>query len=414
MRDLIISGLEQPADLERLYRSNRSEFRKNFSVIAVEFGDRPIVQFWKERLHYSTPKVSFGSKKELKFVLIAAVIAGLLAKLPVIAGIDEDFFYPRNIAFLVFPFMTLFFAVRNALSNTRIALIIGFSALSLSYINLLPGDLQSDSLVLACIHLPLLLWFVLGISFAGKDLNDTQKRLDFLSFNGDLLIMCAMLVIAGIILTGMTLGLFELIGINIAEFYFENLVVFFLPAVPLVATHLVQTNPGLVNKVAPVIARIFSPAVLVMLLIYLFAIFYSGKDPYTDRDFLILFNILLIGVMALIFFSIAEGHKEDRLGSNKYVLLPLSIVTILVNTIALTAIIFRISEWGFTPNRLAVLGANILILLHLFIVTLSLFRSVSNRMRIADLGRVIVRYLPVYLVWIVVVVFLFPLIFGFD
>jgi hypothetical protein len=44
-----------------------------------------------------------------------------------------------------------------------------------------------------------------------------------------------------------------------------------LAAVPLVATFLTQTNPQLVSKVSPVIARIFSPIVLVMLVIYLFA-----------------------------------------------------------------------------------------------------------------------------------------------
>ncbi|SDL55369.1 protein of unknown function [Salinimicrobium catena] len=411
MRDQIIAGLDSPAELERLYRKNKAEFRQHFEAVYGEYRDRPIMHFWQERLHYAAPEITWGSKKDLKFVILAAVIAGLLAKLPAITGIAEEFFYPRNIGFLTFPFLILFFALRNNLSKVKIAILTGITAASLLYINLLPGDLQSDTLVLACIHLPLLLWGALGISFTGNDLRDYRKRLDFLSFNGDLLVMCAMLVLAGIMLTGVTLGLFGLIGLQIAEFYFQNVVIFSLPAVPILATLLVQTNPGLVNKVSPVIAKIFSPVVLVMLLIYLGAIVYSGKEPYTDRDFLILFNLLLIGVMALIFFSVA---KEDRLGPTKYILFPLSLVTILVNGIALSAIIYRIAEWGFTPNRLAVLGGNILILVHLFMVSSSIFKSLRDKNHSVEVGRSIVRYLPVYFVWIIIVVYLFPFIFGFK
>ncbi len=414
MRDSIIASLDSPQELERLYRKNKTEFKQTFNSLYKEFEDKPIIQFWYERLHYDSREISWGSRKELKFVFIASIIAGILAKLPDIFGIDEDFFYPRNIAFLVFPFLSVFYAWQNKLSLRKNLIIGVISLVSLIYINLLPNDQQSDTLILACLHLPLLLWVVLGISYTGNSIQNYKKRLEFLSFNGELLVMCAMLVLAGIILTGVTIGLFELIGLQIVDFYFRYLVVFALPAVPILANHLVKTNPGLVNKVSPVIAKIFSPLVLLMLVIYLVAIIYSGKDPYTDRDFLILFNILLIGVMALIFFSVAEGWKEDGLGSNKYVLMPLSLITIIVNGVALSAIIFRISEWGLTPNRLAVLGGNVLILIHLLLVAFSIFKSTMKKQRIAEVGKAIVIYLPVYFIWTIVVVFLFPLIFNFQ
>ncbi|MCB7481020.1 hypothetical protein [Christiangramia sediminis] len=414
MRDAIISGLDNPSELEQLYRKNKAEFKENFNSVYTDYQEKPIVKFWYERLNYEATDISWGSTKELKFLFIAAIIAGFLAKLPDILTIEEDFFYPRNIGFLVFPFLTFFFAWRNKLSKNKILIIAGISLVSLLYINLLPNEPDSDTLILACIHLPLLLWVVLGIAFTSSGIKNYKKRLEFLSFNGELLVMSAMLVIAGIILTGITVGLFELIGLSIVEFYSRYIIIFVLPSVPLLACFLVQTNPGMVNKVSPVIAKIFSPIVLVTLVIYLGAIIASGKDPYTDRDFLILFNIVLLGVMALIFFSVTEGWKEDRLGSNKYILLPLALVTIIVNLIALSAIIFRISEWGFTPNRLAVLGGNILILLHLLLVTFQLFRCSLKKLNISEVGRSIVTYLPVYFIWVIVVIFMFPLIFGFK
>jgi hypothetical protein len=181
-----------------------------------------------------------------------------------------------------------------------------------------------------------------------------------------------------------------------------------------VATHLTQTNPQLVNKVSPVIAKIFSPLVLVMLVVYLGAIIFSGKDPYNDREFLLLFNLLLIGVMALIFFSVAESSANKNATSGTWVLLLLAVVTVVVNGIALSAITFRISEGGITPNRLAVLGGNVLILIHLLIVTVMLYKTVTRKAAITEVGRSIVLYLPVYFIWTVVVVFLFPVLFGFK
>ncbi|WP_460924128.1 hypothetical protein [Pontibacter brevis] len=149
-------------------------------------------------------------------------------------------------------------------------------------------------------------------------------------------------------------------------------------------------------------------------MIYLGAIIFSGKDPYNDREFLLLFNLLLIGVMALIFFSVAEGSAKEKHHAGTWVLLLLSVVTVLVNGIALSAISFRISEWGITPNRVAVLGGNILMLVHLLIVTVMLFKASRKKAAITGVGRSIVLYIPVYFVWAAVVVFLFPLLFGFK
>jgi len=268
-------------------------------------------------------------------------------------------------------------------------------------------------LILSCIHLPLLLWSVLGFSFVGER-NNMEKRLNYLSYNGDLIVMTTLIVIAGGILSGATIGLFSLIGFNIEKFYFENVVIFGLPAAPILGTYLTQTNPQLVGKVSPVIAKIFSPLVLVMLVIYLIAIVYSGKDPYNDREFLMIFNGLLIGVMAIIFFSIAESARKGKNPAEIWVLLLLSVITIVVNGIALSAILFRISEWGITPNRVAVLGGNVLILIHLLLVTVQLFRALSPKGNIAGVGRAISVYLPVYIVWTMIVTFLFPFLFGFK
>ena len=88
--------------------------------------------------------------------------------------------------------------------------------------------------------------------------------------------------------------------------------------------------------------------------------------------------------------------------------------TIIVNLVALSAIVFRISEWGFTPNRTALLGANVLILINQLLVTVQLFKVLFREGSVSGIGKTIAAYLPVYFVWVVVVGFLFPLIFWFK
>ncbi|HEX6332678.1 MAG TPA: hypothetical protein VFZ78_00550 [Flavisolibacter sp.] len=412
MKEEIRIHISDARQLEKLYRSDRVLFKQAFSTLYPELRGNSLAEFWNERLHYESDDISWGSGKELLFVIGAAIFAGFIAKLPAFIPVSEEFFYPRNIGFIIFPVLSAYFAWKNQLSAGKITFIAGAMLAGLLFINSLPDNRESDTLVLSCIHLLLFLWSVLGFAYTGTAKNIDDRRLGYLKYNGDLVVMTTLIVIAGAILTGITIGLFSLIGLRIEEFIMENVVVFLLPAAPIFGTYLTQSNPQLVGKVSPVIARIFSPLVLVMLVIYLVAMAYAGRDPYTDREFLVIFNALLIGVMAIIFFSLA-GASQTRTRAEVWVLLLLSVVTIIVNGIALSAIVFRISEWGATPNRIAVLGGNVLILVNLLIVAVQLFRVVSKKTDSTAAGNAIAAYLPVYFAWTAVVTFLFPFIFGF-
>lgn len=413
MKEEIISHLNDPKQLEKMYRSNKVAFKRDFSIVYPELRGNTVADLWNERLNYEADEINWGSRRELIFVIIAALLAGVVAKLPAILSINEKFFYPRNIGFIVAPALLAYFAWKNKLSTGKVLLIAGVALSSLIFINALPDVKRSDTLMLSCIHLVLVLWALLGFTYVGEARNNEIKRLAYLKYNGDLVVMTALICIAGGIMTGITIGLFSLIGFNIEKFYFENIVLFAAPAAPILGTYLTQSNPQLVGKVSPVIAKIFSPLVLVMLVVYLCAVIYSGKNPYSDRDFLLVFNALLIGVMAIIFFSVAETTKTKSMAET-WILLLLSIVTIIVNGIALSAIVFRISEWGITPNRAAVLGSNILVLLNLLLVTTQLFKVVTSKADINGVGKIIARYLPVYCVWVAIVAFIFPFLFGFK
>ncbi len=418
MKNEILTNLDNPSALEALYRSNKSSFRREFAGLRSELEATQLVDFWHERLNYPPQKNFSVDWAEIIVVTIAVLLAGTVARLPEIFPINPIEFYIKHIGFLVFPFLTAYFIWRNKIPGTTVLLIVGLMAGALLFINLLPALYQNDAtaydtFALSCLYLPLFLWATTGFAFAGGETSGFKKRLGYLSYNGDLAIMSLLLLIAGSILTLFTIGLFAMIGIDIAEFYFRYIVVFSLTAVPIVGTALTQNIPELVQKVSPVIARIFSPMVLITLLAYLGAIVFLGKDPYNDREFLLIFNILLIGVLALIFFSIAERTKTSANRYEVMVLFLLSAVTILVNGVALSAIVFRISEWGFTPNRSAVLGTNLLIFVNLLLVTARLLKVLTRDADLTEVGRSIAAFLPVYWGWTALVTFGFPFVFWY-
>ncbi|MDA0315491.1 MAG: hypothetical protein O2829_10595 [Bacteroidetes bacterium] len=413
MNEQILSLLDQPAELEKLYRKNKTAFTRSFTELYPTLKGNPLAEAWYERLYFESEGIQWGSKGDWQFIGLAALLAGTLAKFPALFDIKDEFFYSRNLGFVVFPFLCAYFIRKNKLHISALIFPIVSILLAALYINLLPSQDGSDTVVLACIHLPLFLWGMLGLVFSGSDTKNLSKRLAYLQYNGETVIVGGILILAGGILSGITIGLFDLIGLDITKVYFEYIAVYGLAAAPLLATLITQSNPELVNKVPSIVAKIFSPMVLIMLFSYLVAFAYAGKDPYSDRDFLLLFNLLLLGVMALIFFSVVESVGEKKVSLMTWVLVSLSLITLVVNGIALSAIAFRISEWGITPNRLAVLGVNLVMLVHLVMVSRQLIQTIRGKSKLEEVDLTLVRYLPIYLLWTAIVVFLFPMLFGF-
>jgi hypothetical protein len=245
-------------------------------------------------------------------------------------------------------------------------------------------------------------------------LKKVVERVGFLRFNGDLVVMGAVMVLSSALFTVITIGLYELIDIDIKDFYVDYVVTWGLPAIPIIATVLVINNPSLVGRVSPIIAKIFTPFIFVSLAIFLGAVISTGKDPYNDREFLVVFNGLLIGVMAIILFSLSEVTKGKNNKIQLLFLVGLSLLTIIDNGIALSAIVFRLAEYGVSPNRMAVLGSNILMLTHLSMIAYQLIKILNKDAELIDVEKTIGKFLPLYAAWTVIVVFLFPVLFGYK
>lgn len=407
MKTQILENINNPEELEKLFRGNKALFQQSFNEIYPQIGENQHAAVWNARLNYVEPEPALKLNRGLVVVIISAIVAIIIAKLPEILNIEEDIFYPRNISFVVIPALTAWFAYQRKTSSSKLIIILAVLLIAAIYINLIPGNDNSDGFILASIHLPLLLWFVLGYCFVSDEPGSLHRRMGFLQYNGELVIMTGLLLITGGILIALSLGMFDLINVNAEDFYVKYVIISGLAVAPVIANWLVQNNPNLVNKVSPAIAKIFTPLVLLTLITYLAGIVITGKNPYQDREFLLLFNIMLIAVLAIIVFSVAEiGRTGGK--AFLYMLSMLAILAIIINGIALSAIIFRISEWGFTPNRTAVLGGNIIMLIHLLLVTTRLLQVLFKGSSVTKIEKTLTAYLPVYAIWAAMVVIVFP------
>jgi hypothetical protein len=420
MIEKIKQNINNPAELERLYRTDRKSFESDFEKISsAESDNSALVNFWRIRLDFE--KVSGRMKKssfsDISILVSICLFLGILIKIPALFNINlTDFiFYEKNAGIIVFAGLTIYTICVNRISELR-SLITAFIAflIPVLYINLIPSSPAGNSVSLAYIHLPLLMWCIYGFVFTGFNPTDKIKRIEYIRYNGDIAILSALILISGGILTGVTIGLFQAIGISIEKIYFEYVVVVGLVSVPLVATYIIRNFPSLTNKIAPLIANIFSPLVLLTLIIYLAAMAFSGKDPYSDREFLLIFNLMLAGVMGIIVFSVSGTSVHRKQKFSEMILFILSIVTLIIDLIALSAIFYRLGEFGVTPNRLAIMGSNILILGNLVLIMIDLYKINFKKSAIEKVELTIAKYLPVYLLWTIFVVFGFPFIFGFK
>lgn len=417
MKEKIKENINNPEELEKLFRDDRKSFESGFEKVNSEIENSELARFWKIRLDYE--KALSKTKKllwsDVLIMIAACLISGFLIKIPTLFNVNlhNFLFYEKNAGTIVFLGLSIYTIWTDRIfEQKKLILTILTFLIPIIYINLLPSNKNSDSINLAYIHLVLLMWCTYGLVYIGFDLKDKSKRIEYIRHNGDLAIMGALILIAGGILTGITIGLFNAINIHIEKFYMDNVVIVGLVSAPIVTKYIIDNYITLTNKIAPIIANIFSPLVLITLIIYLIAIIVSGKDPYNDRDFLLIFNIMLLGVMGIVVFSISETSIKSKQKLNEMLLFILSIITLIIDLIALSAIFYRLGEYGITPNRLAVLGSNILIFFNLVLIMIDLYKVNFKKAEIEEVGLTISKYIPVYIIWILIVIFGFPLFFG--
>jgi hypothetical protein len=237
--------------------------------------------------------------------------------------------------------------------------------------------------------------------------------MDFVRFTGEWFIYYTLIALGGGVLVGLTYGVFEAIHIDIESLIQEWLVPCGAAGAVIVAAWPVERKQNVIENMAPVLTTIFAPLFAAMLLASLVAIVWTGNTVDVDRDVLILFDFLLVLVLGLLLYAISARDQESPPAAMDTVRLILVVSALIMDVLALAAIVARISEWGFSANKTAALGLNVILLVNLAWSAWLFSGFIRRRQPFADLEHWQTTYIPVYGLWAAFVVIAFPPIFGF-
>jgi hypothetical protein len=181
----------------------------------------------------------------------------------------------------------------------------------------------------------------------------------------------------------------------------------------LVGSWLVESKQNVIENMAPVLTRLFSPLFAAVLVTFLGTLLWTGRGVGIERELLIVFDLLLVVVLGLLLYSLSARDPRAAPGAFDVVQVVLVVSALLADAIALWAIAGRVSEFGFSPNRVAALGENVILLVNLAWSAVLYIRALRGRGSLASLERWQTDYLWVYAVWAAIVVIVFPPVFGY-
>ncbi|CCH31789.1 permease prefix domain 1-containing protein [Actinosynnema sp. NPDC047251] len=387
--------------------------------LSREFAREHSERLWKQLVltgDTDSPAAASRSRRDLVAMVACAVGAAVSVKVPELFGVDledDPAFYAPNIGLFALPWLAAFLAWRRRAARPVIGVLLALFALGAVAANAYPLAEDSQSLVLSAIHLPIALWFVVGLAYVSDDLRSPRRRMDFVRFTGEWFVYYVLIALGGGVLVLFTTGTFKAIGISSETLVGQWLVPCGGVAAAVVAGWLVEAKQSVVENIAPVLTRLFTPLFTAVLLGFLVTFAFAGGGIDVEREALIMFDLLLVVVLGLLLYSISA---RDPLGPPVLfdkLQLALVVSALAIDVLVLLEVLGRISEYGTTPNKAAALGENVLLLANLVWSAWLLFRLVRGRAPFAALERWQISYLPVFAGWAWVVVLVFPPVFGY-
>ncbi len=357
--------------------------------------------------------------RETLVVIGLALAAALAIKLPALFGVDlghvdGERFYLRNASLFVLPLLTGYFAWKRRLNPiTCVWLALAFAAAGL-LANIYPFATSGNTEALTALHLPIALWLAVGVAYIGGHWLAGGNRMDFVRFSGELFIYYVLIALGGVVLTAFTMMMFAAIGMHAETVAQDWLVPCGAAGAVIIGSWLVEAKQSVIENMAPVLTRLFTPLFTLVLLVFLATMAWTGSPIDVKREVLIAFDLLLVLVVGLVVYAISARDPQAPPGFFDGLQLLLVVAALVVDATALAAIAARIGEFGFTPNRVAALGENLILLVNLAGSAWLYARFLRHRGSLAALERWQVAFLPVYSVWAAFVVIGFPPLFDYQ
>ncbi len=386
----------------------------NLDAVSREFAREHSDRLWKQLVLVPEDADNAATPwREVAVVLAFAVGAGIAVKSGLYL-LDGGAAQVRNLGLLVFPFLAGYFVWTRRLSPRVAAmLLIPFAALAI-VVNAYPFASGGSTELLAILHAPVVLWLLAGVAYAGGRWRSGSKRMDFVRFTGELGIYYTLLALGGAVLVGLTFAALQVAGVDLEPVLAEWILPFAMPGALIIAAWLVEAKQNVVENIAPVLTRVFTPLTIVMLLTLLGVFTAAGGLVDVNRDLLILMDAILVLVLCLLLYSLSARDPLTPPGLPDALQLVLVVAALAVDAVMLTAMLSRIAEFGSSPNKIAALGLNLLLLVHLAVAGWLNAGFLRRRRPFTALERWQTRYLTVYGAWAAIVVVAFPPMFGFS
>jgi hypothetical protein len=383
--------------------------------LSREFAREHSGRLWKQlilRDDDEPARASSGWFETLVFAVAAAVVVQV-ARLAAHFPEEEPTWLARNGSIFVLPFLAGYFARRRQLDTRRWMLTAAPFVLAPLVVNLYPYRGDSATEVLVALHLPVVLWFAVAYPYMGGTVRSHERRMDFVRFTGEWFIYYVLIALGGAVLTALTALILEPTGIDV-----EWLPQWVLPSgaagAVIVAAWLVEWKQRVVENMAPVLTMLFTPLFAVMLAAAAIVYAVTGLGGAFDRELLSVFDALLLVVLALVLYGLSARDPSTSPDWMDRIQLVAVVSALVLDVMVLGAMIARIGELGFTPNRTAALGLNLVLLVNLAGAALLAARFLTRRSSLHRLERWQTTYLPVFALWASTVVVILPPLFAFT
>ena len=345
----------------------------SLDALSREFAHAHSERLWKQLVMApdTADEPANTSYTEPLVVLGLAIAAALAVKVPALFGhpINPDdelpLFYARNASLFAFPLLTIYFVWKRRSSvASGFWLALPFAAAAV-FANVFSFPKGSNTEMLTVLHLPIALWLAVGFAYVRSRWFADDGRMNFVRFSGELAIYYVLIALGGVVFIGFTVMLFAAIGMKADWFIGGWLVPCGAAGAVIVGSWLVEAKQSVIENMAPVLTRLFTPLVTLLLLAFLATMAWTGSPIDVKREVLIGFDLLLALIVGLVLYAASARDPQAPPDFFDGLQLLLVVSALVADGVALVAIAARISEFGFTPNRVAALGENLILLVNL-------------------------------------------------
>lgn len=398
----------------------------NLDALARELARERYQRLWKQLVLSAdtagagTPGIGVPPSRQVMLMVACSLAAAVAIKAPAPFGasfVDDGPFYARNLSLFAFPFLALYLGWQRHISATMARYLAGLFALGAVAANAYPfrSD-DSNTQIITALHLPIALWFVVAVAYLGGDWARRSRWMDMVRFTGELALYWVLIGLGGGVLMAFSAIMFNAIGLDPQILVTQWLLPCGMVGAVVVAAWLVEAKQDIIENLAPVLTRLFTPLFVLVMVAFLISTAATASGIGADaieRDVLIGFDLLLVVVVGLQLYAASARDPSAPPGLFDLLQLALALAALAIDVLVLSAVGSRIGEFGWSPNKVAALGENLVLLVSLAGTAWLTLRFWLRRCPWAAVERWQTGYLPVYAAWALVAAVALPPIFHY-